>query len=51
MAFARDIFKIDFPSDVTSVHFIKLRLLDENGKEAGSNFYWRSNSKYEGKTD
>lgn len=44
-----DIFKIDFPSDVTSVHFIKLRLLDENGKEAGSNFYWRSNSKYEGK--
>ena len=44
-----DIFKIDFPTDVTGVHFIKLRLLNEKGKEVGSNFYWRSNSKYEGK--
>jgi hypothetical protein len=44
-----NIFKIDFPSDITNVHFIKLRLLDDKGKEVGSNFYWRSNSKYEGK--
>ncbi|MDD3787501.1 MAG: glycoside hydrolase family 2 TIM barrel-domain containing protein [Petrimonas sp.] len=44
-----NIFKIDFPSDITNVHFIKLRLLDDKGKEIGSNFYWRSNSKYEGK--
>jgi len=44
-----DIFKIDFPTGVTGVHFIKLRLLNEKGKEVGSNFYWRSNSKYEGK--
>lgn len=44
-----DVFKIDFPSNITNVHFIKLRLLDDKGKEVGSNFYWRSNSKYEGK--
>lgn len=44
-----DVFRIDFPSDITNVHFIKLRLLDDKGKEVGSNFYWRSNSKYEGK--
>ena len=45
----KDVFRIDFPSDITNVHFIKLRLLDDKGKEVGSNFYWRSNSKYEGK--
>lgn len=45
----KDVFKIDFPSDISDVHFIKLRLLDDKGKEVGSNFYWRSNSKYEGK--
>lgn len=46
---SKDIFRIDFPSDISDVHFIKLRLLDDKGKEIGSNFYWRSNSKYEGK--
>jgi mannosylglycoprotein endo-beta-mannosidase len=30
------------------VHFIKLRLFDNTGKEVGSNFYWRSTSVYEG---
>ena len=44
-----DVFRIDFPSGISNVHFIKLRLLDDRGKEVGSNFYWRSNSKYEGK--
>jgi hypothetical protein len=44
-----NIIKIDFPSDISNVHFIKLRLLDDIGKEVGSNFYWRSKSKYEGK--
>lgn len=44
-----DVFKIEFPSDISDVHFIKLRLLDNNGKEVGSNFYWRSTSRYEGK--
>ena len=44
-----DVFQIDFPSDISSVHFIKLRLLDDKGNEVGSNFYWRSKSKYDGK--
>lgn len=44
-----DIFKIDFPENITSVHFIKLRLFDESGKEVANSFYWRSNDKYEGK--
>ncbi|MFV0420207.1 MAG: glycosyl hydrolase 2 galactose-binding domain-containing protein [Dysgonomonas sp.] len=44
-----DIFKIEFPENITDVHFIKLRLLDEKDKIVGSNFYWRSNNKYEGK--
>jgi mannosylglycoprotein endo-beta-mannosidase len=46
---ANDLFGIEFPSDISDVHFIRLRLLDEKGKQVGSNFYWRSNSKYEGK--
>ncbi|MDR1369462.1 MAG: glycoside hydrolase family 2 [Dysgonamonadaceae bacterium] len=45
-----DIFKIEFPEAVTNVHFIKLRLFDEKGRQVGDNFYWRSNSRYEGKT-
>jgi mannosylglycoprotein endo-beta-mannosidase len=44
-----DLFRIDFPDGISTVHFIKLRLLDENNRLAGSNFYWRSNSRYEGK--
>ncbi len=44
-----DIFKIDFPKNITSVHFIKLRLFDESGKEVANSFYWRSDDKYEGK--
>jgi hypothetical protein len=44
-----DVFRIDFPEGITSVHFIKLRLFDEKNKEVGSNFYWRSNNKYAGK--
>jgi len=44
-----DIFKIDFSSATTSVQFIKLRLFDDKNKQVGSNFYWRSNNKYEGR--
>lgn len=44
-----DLFKIDFPSDITPVHFIRLSLSDNNGKEIASTFYWRSNATYEGK--
>lgn len=46
---AKDLFTIDFPPTITSVHFIKLRLLDDKGTEVGNNFYWRSNSHYEGR--
>ena len=44
-----DAFAIDFPAGITQVHFIKLRLLDEKGKEVANTFYWRSNDKYEGR--
>jgi len=44
-----DIFKIEFPENTTSVQFIKLRLFDDKNKQVGSNFYWRSNNKYEGR--
>lgn len=44
-----DIFKIGFPANISNVHFIKLRLFDEKGKEVGNSFYWRSNSIYRGR--
>lgn len=44
-----DAFAIDFPAGITQVHFIKLRLLDDKGKEVAQTFYWRSNDKYEGR--
>lgn len=44
-----DIFTIDFPQNITQVHFIKLRLFDTKGKEVANTFYWRSNDKYEGR--
>ena len=43
-----DLFMIDFPSHITQVHFIKLRLFDEQKKEVSNSFYWRSNDRYEG---
>jgi mannosylglycoprotein endo-beta-mannosidase len=46
---ANDVFKIDFPENITPVHFIKLRLLDEKGQEVGNSFYWRSTNKYKGR--
>ena len=45
-----DALTICFPETISQVHFIKLRLKDEKGKEVSSNFYWRSKDKYEGKT-
>ena len=44
-----DIFRIDFPADITSVHFIKLRLYNELGKEVANTFYWRSTDEYQGR--
>ena len=47
---ANDVITLEFPEKLTQVHFIKLRLFDENGKQVSDNFYWRSKDKYEGKT-
>jgi mannosylglycoprotein endo-beta-mannosidase len=44
-----DIFTIEFPNNLSAVHFIALTLTDDKGNKAGSNFYWRSNSRYEGR--
>jgi len=33
---------IEFPADVSAVHFLKLDLTDAAGKPLSSNFYWRS---------
>lgn len=44
-----DIFTIDFPSNTSQVHFIKLRLFDNAGKQIADTFYWRSKDAYEGK--
>ena len=43
-----DALTIRFPENISQVHFIKLILKDEKGKDVSSNFYWRSNDKYEG---
>lgn len=48
-AVVNDIFTIDFPAGITPVHFIKLRIKDDKGKEVAQTFYWRSSDKYEGK--
>lgn len=47
---ANNVIKIDFPKNISQVHFIKLRLLDDKGKQVGDNFYWRSNDEYKGRT-
>ena len=47
---ANDVLKIDFPPTISQVHFIKLRLYNSKGQQVGSNFYWRSNDKYQDRT-
>lgn len=44
-----DALTVYFPENISQVHFIKLRLMDEKGKEVSSNFYWRSNDEYKGR--
>jgi len=39
---ATDIGPIDFPANLSAVHFIKLDLRDAAGKLISSNFYWRA---------
>lgn len=40
--------KIDFPGNITQVHFIKLMLKDKNGRLISDAFYWRSKDSYKG---
>ncbi|MBD5233945.1 MAG: glycoside hydrolase family 2 [Bacteroidales bacterium] len=43
-----DFLTLDFPEDITPVHFISLALRDKAGKEISRNFYWRSTNTFEG---
>ena len=43
-----DAIKIDFPNNITQVHFIKLKLKDNRGKVVSNAFYWRSKDAYTG---
>lgn len=43
-----NLFKIMFPENISQVHFIKLVLEDQQGKEIANSFYWRSKDKYRG---
>jgi hypothetical protein len=33
---------VQFPASLSAVHFLKLELLNESGKQLSSNFYWRA---------
>lgn len=46
---ANDVLKIDFPENISPVHFIALQAKDAKGNVVSKNFYWRSTDKYEGK--
>ncbi len=43
-----DAIKLDFPDNITQVHFIKLKLKDNQGKVISDAFYWRSKDAYKG---
>ncbi len=40
---ATDLGAIDFPEQLSPMHFVKLELLNERGEEISNNFYWRTN--------
>ena len=44
----KDALTIDFPKDISNVHFIKLLLEDEKGNAVADAFYWRSKNEYKG---
>lgn len=46
---AGDIITIEFPKEISQVHFINLILKDKSGKTVSRNFYWRSNDEFTGK--
>ncbi|HVU47366.1 MAG TPA: glycoside hydrolase family 2 TIM barrel-domain containing protein, partial [Terracidiphilus sp.] len=39
---ATDLGSVDFPANLSAVHFIKLELSDKDNKLISSNFYWRA---------
>lgn len=43
-----DAIKIDFPENISQVHFIKLSLKDKSGRSVNDAFYWRSEDAYKG---
>lgn len=43
-----DVMKLEFPSGISKVHFIRLYLADKTGKILSENLYWRSTDSYEG---
>lgn len=43
-----DAIKIEFPDNLTQVHFIKLKLKDKTGTVIADSFYWRSKDPYRG---
>lgn len=44
----KDALKLDFPADLSQVHFIKLVLKDASGKQVAESFYWQSKDEYKG---
>ena len=45
---ASNVLTLQFPDNITPVHFIALQVYDAQGNLLSRNFYWRSNAKYEG---
>ena len=43
-----DVITVDLPKDLSKVHFIKLELKDNNGRQISDTFYWRSTNEYKG---
>lgn len=48
-AVANGLMTLDFPADLTPVHFIKLELANARGEAVSDTFYWRSNKPYKPK--
>lgn len=44
----RNLMTLHFDRNITSVHFIRISLSDEKGKEVANSFYWRSTNEYRG---
>ncbi len=44
----KDAMKIEFPENITQVHFIKLKLFDNKSRLVNEAFYWRSKDAYQG---